>query len=148
MASVVAVRSVLATRLETIAGLRVREYVPGEISPPTATILPGVGSDSPGRAAIDYDQAFGGAALLNFLVKVAVSAVHDESGQAALDAYLASEGELSIKAAVEADMADLALDGRTVADYAQVPAVVHYGLIDWGGVTYLGADLHVEVLAR
>ncbi|TQN30612.1 hypothetical protein FHX37_0494 [Haloactinospora alba] len=150
MASVSAVRQVLAARLETIQGLRVREHVSGEISPPAAAILPGIGTEtSTGRPAIEYDKSFGRTAhKFNFLIKVAVSTSHNEAGQAALDSYLASEGENSIKESIERRMDALELDGDHIADYALVPGVVHYGLIQWGGVDYLGADVHVEVQAR
>lgn len=149
MAAVAAVREVLADRLTTIAGLRVREYVPGDVTPPSAAILVGLGAEtSMTRPAIDYDKSYRGAAMLNFLVKVAVSATIDDVSQAALDPYLAGAGPKSIKAAIEADMDTLVADDVLVADYAQVPAVIHYGLIQWAGVDYLGADFHVEVLTR
>ncbi|GAA1766162.1 hypothetical protein [Streptomonospora arabica] len=150
MASVSAVRQVLAARLATIDGLRVNEYVAGSITPPAAAILPGLGSEtSTGRPAIEYDKAFGrGAHKMHFLVKVAVSTAHNEASQAELDAYLDSDGAKSLKEAIEADMDALELDDEHVADYANVPGVVHYGIIQWGNVDYLGADVHVEVLAR
>ncbi|WP_304452905.1 hypothetical protein [Nocardiopsis sp. YSL2] len=149
MADVSAVRSVLADRLATITGLRVQEYTEGSVSPPTATLLVGLGPDtSMSRPAIDYDKSYRGAAMLNFLVKVAVSATLSDVSQRELDAYLAKDGPKSIKAAIEADSEPLEVDDELVADYALVPAVTHYGFIQWGGVDYLGADFHVGVLTR
>ena|SRR5690606_22136556 len=150
MASLGKIRAALAERLAAIDGLRVSAHVASSISPPAAAILPGLGAEtSTSRPAIEYDKAFrGGSHKLHFLVKLAVSAADDESAQEALDAYLDSEGALSIKAAVEAGLAPIEESGEILADYAQVPGVTHYGVLTWGGVEYFGADLHVEVLAR
>ena len=118
MASVIAIRAGLAARLETVEGLRVHEY---------------------------------GSALMNFMVKIAVSATADEAGQRRLDAYLDTRTDLSVKDALEADMEPLLADdsdGDLIADSVLVTGVAHYGMIEWGGVSYLGADLHVEVQAR
>jgi hypothetical protein len=150
MASVSKVRRVLAARLETIPDLRVREWVSGEVSPPAATLLPGIGAEtSTSRPAIEYDKSFGRTAhKLIFLAKVVVSTSHSESSQALLDEYLGTDGPRSVKEAVEAGMEPLELDDDHIADYALLPSVVHYGLVTWGGVEYLGADFLVEVLAR
>lgn len=150
MTSILAVRDGLAARLETIEGLRVHEYVSGSVSPPAATFVPGLGSEtSTSRPAIDYDKSFGGSVLMNFMVKVAVSAVADDAAQARLDAYLDTRSDVSVKDALEADMDPiLDEDGGIIADSVLVKSVAHYGMIEWAGVSYLGADLHIEVQAR
>lgn len=150
MASILAVRDGLAARLETIEGLRVHEYVSGSVSPPAVTIVPGLGSEtSTGRPAIDYDKSFGGSCLMNFMVKIAVSATADDAAQQRLDAYLDTRTDLSVKDALEADMEPIRdSEGGIIADSVQVTGVAHYGMIEWAGVSYLGADLHVEVQAR
>lgn len=152
MASILAIRQALAARLETIDGLRVHPYVIGSISPPAAAIVPGLGSEtSTSRPAIDYDKSFRGAVMMNFMVKVAVSATADEAAQKHLDAYLDVGTDLSLKDALEADMEPLYADdsdGDLIADSVLVKGVAHYGMIDWAGVSYLGADLHIEVMAR
>lgn len=152
MASILAIRQGLAVRLETIDGLRVHEYVPGSVSPPAAAIVPGLGSEtSTSRPAIDYDKSFRGAVMMNFMVKVAVASAADEAAQQRLDAYLDTGTALSLKDALEADMEPLFADdsdGDLIADSVQVKGVAHYGMIEWAGVPYLGADLHVEVMAR
>jgi hypothetical protein len=138
------VRAGLADRLRTISGLRVLGYVPGSISPPVAVVIPGNPGES-GRAAdaIAYDSTMAnGSHDYRFSIKVLVGTVVDESAQARLDEYVATEGIRSIKAAVEADMS---LGG--VASWARVSSVTHYGIVPWGGVDYLGADLRVEVTA-
>ncbi|MEV2277709.1 hypothetical protein AB0I72_19195 [Nocardiopsis sp. NPDC049922] len=141
------VRTVLANRLRTIEGLRVSERWTGSITPPAAVVIPGVPS-SGGVPAVRYDQAFrNGLVEMNFTVKVMVSTGHDDAAQAALDAYLADEDERSVKAAIDAGMTDLVLDGEVVASSARVSQVDHYGLVGWGGLDYLGADLRVEVKA-
>lgn len=149
MASVSKVRAVLAQRLETVEGLRVHRFTSGSISPPAAAILPGIGAEnSTVRPAIDYDKSFGrGMHMLNFLVRVAVSSAHSEAGQDALDAYLDTEGEKSIKEAIEAGMDALVIDDEQVGAQAHLRSVIHYGLLEWGGVDYLGATFHVEVRA-
>lgn len=150
MASILAVRQGLVARLETIEGLRVHQYVTGTVSPPAAALIPGLGSEtSTSRPAIDYDKSFGGSVLMNFMVKVAVSATADDAAQARLDAYLDTRTDVSLKDALEAGMDPiLDEDGGIVADFVLVKGVAYYGMVDWGGVTYLGADLHVEVQAR
>ena len=146
MASLTEVRAALAARLAVIDGLRVPDLVPPEISPPAAVIVPGVDRLHP---AIVYDKAMcGGAHTMHFLVKILVSTAHDVSAQRLLDGYLASAGDTSVKAAIEDDMTELTVGDEVVADYAQATEVLHYGLTDWAGVTYLGADMHVEVLTR
>jgi len=146
MASLTAVRAALADRLDAVDGLRVPGWVPAEISPPAVILVPGVDR---ARSAIVYDKSMvGGSHTMNFLAKVLVSTAHDLSAQRLLDVYLDSDGVSSVKAALEDDMTELVHDDEVVADYVQVPAVLHYGLTDWAGVTYLGADLHVEVLTR
>jgi hypothetical protein len=149
MASILAVRQGLVERLETIDGLRVHQYVTGTVSPPAATIVPGLGSEtSTSRPAIEYDKSFGGSVLMNFMVKVAVSPTADDAGQARLDTYLDTRSDTSIKDALEADMDPIEQDGDIIADSVLVTGVAHYGMIEWGGIPYLGADLHVEVQAR
>lgn len=155
MASILAVRQALAARLETVEGLRVLPYVEGSISPPAATIVPGIGSEtSTSRPAIDYDKSFRGAVLMNFLVKIAVSSVADDAAQRKLDAYLDVGTDVSVKDALEAGMEPIYAeeyddaDAPVVADSVLVKGVSHYGMVEWAGTSYLGADLHVEVMAR
>lgn len=141
MASIVAIRDGLKTNLQTISGLRVTEYVTGTIVTPAAIITPGDGGR--GRQAIMFDATMGrGSDDYLFTVIVLVSNTVERTSTDALDAYLAGSGATSIKAAVESDER---LGG--VAHFARVQGVHDYGLIDYGGQTYLGAEFIVEVTA-
>jgi hypothetical protein len=137
MASVSAIRDGLADRLGTIPGLRVSDTVPGQVSTPAVIIKPG----ARGRDAIVFDQTFGrGSDALTFSVMVLVSTASDRTAQDALDAYLAGEGEMSVKEAIEEE--DTL--GQIVS-FAHVTGVREYGLVEYGGVHYLGADFTIEV---
>ena len=95
MASLTALRAGLATRLATISGLRASATIPDNPSPPIAVVMPG---------RITYDTAFGrGSDEYTFDVMLIVGRVADRASQNNLDAYCASSGSASIKAAIEAD---------------------------------------------
>lgn len=137
MASVSAIRDGLAARLATIDGLRVSDVVPGQVPVPAAIIKPG----ARGKDAITFDRTFGrGSDELTFSVMVLVSTASDRTAQDALDAYLAGEGASSVKAAIEGDET---LGG--LVSFAHVVSVREYGLVDYNGVSYLGADFTIEV---
>ncbi|HEX6969858.1 MAG TPA: hypothetical protein VF174_13760 [Micromonosporaceae bacterium] len=134
MASVSAIRDGLKTRLKTIAGLRVSDTVPGQVNPPAAVIAP----DS-----ISFDSTMArGSDDFVFIVYLIVGTAVDRIGQDKLDGYLAGSGASSVKAAIEADES---LGG--VANFARVSGVRQYGLIEYAGVQYIGAEFVVEVNA-
>lgn len=89
------VRAGLATRLDTITGLRAFEYVPDSLAPPAAVIEP---------LEVDYHEAMqNGLDQYRAFVLVIVGRMSDRSSQARLDAYVTSSGASSVKAALEAD---------------------------------------------
>lgn len=142
MASVTAIRNGLKTRLDTIAGLRNHAIVVGDIVPPAAVVIPGDPSRK-NAMAINYDCTMGrGSDDFQFTVLLMVSNKVERVSQEALDAYLAGSGALSVKAAIEADGT---LGG--VAHFTNVQGVRDYGLVTYGGQTYVGAEFMVEVTA-
>ncbi|GAB3117836.1 hypothetical protein GCM10027160_28990 [Streptomyces calidiresistens] len=143
--SLAVIRAGIADRLTNVPGLRSSIWVKGNISPPTAVVVPGDPSSSgPDGQAVTYDGTFGnGCHDYRFLIAVLVSTSHDPSAQRRLDEFLEPVGPHSIKAAVEAG--GLRLDDR--ADHVRIAAVTQYGIIPWAGIDYLGATLRVEATA-
>ena len=140
MASVAAIRDGLKVRLQTIAGLRVHEYHAPRIEPPAAIIIPG----DPGRSntyAVKFDATMGrGSDDLVFTVLVIVSNVVERASQDKLDAYLDGSGASSVKAAIEGEGT---LGG--IVSFAVVSAIRQYGLVQYAGQTFLGAEFLIEV---
>lgn len=134
MASVTALRRGLKNRLATIDGLRAYATVPGQVMTPAAVVdVDGIRYDSTmARGADDFI----------FVVRLLVSTADDATGQDALDAYLAGSGAASMKAAIEGDTS---LGG--VAHFARVDSVRAYGQVEYGAITYVGAEVLVEVTA-
>lgn len=129
------IRAGLKTRLATISGLRCYETVPDQFSPPAAIVgMP---------TAIQFDFVFGRAAdRLTYPVRLLVAKATDRSAQERLEQYLDGSGSLSVKTAIEADPS---LGGA--ANVTRVLSAQGLGVYDMGGVSYLGCDLTVEVIA-
>lgn len=137
MASVTDLRNGLATRLATISGLHDYARVPKTVNLPAAIVQPAPDS------AIMFDAAGARASDdFMFVITLLVTDAVDEIGQAALDPYLAGSGAQSIKTVIEADGT---LGGA--AQWVRVTGVRNYGLIEQGGIQYLGAEFVVEVMA-
>lgn len=134
MASLSAIRDGIAARLATIDGLRVYDTVPGNVMVPAAVVAPAPGT------FITYDETVDGAADLTLTVTMLVSTAVDRVAQGNLDAYLASTGDRSVKAAIDGD---IELGGT--AHYASVTEARNYGLVPYNGVEYLGCELLVTV---
>jgi hypothetical protein len=136
MATLTSIRSGLKTRLETISGLDVYDYVPDWFEPPMALIMP--------PEIIDYDVTMSrGADRYEIPVVLYVTKIDAETSQDDLDSYLASSGSTSVKAAVEGDgtLGGAAMDTRVISagDYG--------GYEISQGTTYLGVTFTVEVIA-
>jgi hypothetical protein len=127
-------RSGLATRLATISGLRSSAYIPDNPHPPVAVVMPG---------RISYDTAFGrGSDEYQFTIMLIVGRVADRASQTNLDAYCASSGSTSVKAAIEGD--------RTLGGHAldcRVTEMTNQGSLAIGDVTYHTAEFSVTVIA-
>lgn len=134
MTALTDLRTGLANRLATINGLRSSSYIPDNPQPPVAIVMPG---------RIQYDQAFGrGSDEYQFTIMLIVGRVADRASQTNLDAYCASSGSASVKAAVEGDrtLGGKALDCR-------VTEMTNQGSLAIGDVTYHTAEFSVTVIA-
>ena len=134
MTALTNLRSGLATRLATISGLRSSAYIPDNPHPPVAVVMPG---------RISYDTAFGrGSDEYQFTIMLIVGRVADRASQTNLDAYCASSGSTSVKAAIEGD--------RTLGGHAldcRVTEMTNQGSLSIGDVTYHTAEFSVTVIA-
>jgi hypothetical protein len=132
MASLSELRDGVATRLQTITGLRVTSFQPDAIRPPMAFVLPD---------GVEFDlNANRGADTTTFLVTVIVGRADDRAAQANLDGYVF--GATSVKTAVEADRT---LGG--VANTCRVTEMRNYGAVTYGDQVYLGCEFILEVVS-
>jgi hypothetical protein len=139
MASIVAIRDGLAAALGTISGLRVHDWAPGQIAPPSAVIIPG-DPEMNRSEAISFDSTMArGSDDFLFTVMLFVSHAHDRAAHEALDAYLDGSNAQSVKAAIDTYV------WNGVASYARVRAVRNYGLVKYAQQEFLGAQFLVEV---
>jgi hypothetical protein len=135
MADIAAIRSGIATNLGTISGLRTSSWIPDQINPPIAVVKPD---------RIAFDTAFArGLDTLEFSVLCIVGRVDERTAQSRLDAYCATTGSASIKAAIESD----STLGSAVSDL-RVTEMRNYTSLNVGDVTYLAAEFAVTVYAQ
>jgi hypothetical protein len=135
MADMKAIRAALAVKLSS-TGLSVHANAPGQVTPPTAVIIPD-------RPAIVYGQTFDGETTVTLLAIVLVSAANDATGQDLIDDYVSSSGTKSINASVQAD--------PTLAGAVESAAVLQvstYGLVEYAGQQYMGATFLVQIYAH
>lgn len=148
MADVSAVRAALAAQIQNLTGLPCTNYMPDQVNPPQAAILP----SSP---YAKYGITLGGhlAALgrpvpvvteLNLVVAVFVSRAGSvERAQQQVDQYLGfepSSGVVSIPMALDEDPT---LGG--VAEFCEPVNVISYGDIEIAGQTYFQGRIVVAV---
>lgn len=132
------IRVALATQVAAqIPGLRATEEVPAAINPPCAVIGPNTGTFAEYEVTMGPDQAVVNWTLRVYLI---LSYVNVVTAQQQLDAYLSPVGDQSVMQAVNADPT---LGG--VADFAVVARAQRYGLVNYNGVDYLGAEVLVDV---
>lgn len=126
----------LETRVATIAGLRVTEFVPGSMSPPAACI---------GVPDIDnYRLTMGrGKFQMEFTVTVFTSAAWDRTGQLLLAEYMRPTGANSMITAIEGDKT---LGG--IADDCWVTGFRRLGLEEVALIGYFGGEFSVNVVAN
>lgn len=123
------VRSGIADRLRTIAGLTVSETIPSAVMKPPAVGI-GIGT-------VEYDQDLPGAVMVTYSVMLYLSrGASDAWSQKEIDGYLAS-----IPAAIDADQ-DL---GASV-DFARVSRAEVLGTADVGGTSYVVVEFTVEAV--
>ena len=135
MATFSAIRSGLKTRLETISGLMVYDYVPDFIDPPTVLIAP--------FNTLNFDSTMQrGSDTYEIPIILYVSKVDAETGQDNLDSFLAASGSNSVKSAIEADttLGGAAMSVRVInaTDYGEYEVTQ--------GTSFLGVTFNVEVI--
>ena len=134
MTSLSDLRTGLANRLATISGLRSSAHIPDNPTPPVAVVMPN---------RITYDTAFGrGSDEYDFTVMLIVGRVADRASQTNLDAYCASSGSASVKAAIEGDRS---LGGKALD--CRVTQMTNQGSLAIGDITYHTAEFTVSVIA-
>ena len=135
MALLTSIRDGLKTNLETISGLTAYEYVPDWIEPPIALVAP--------LNTLNYDSTMArGADTYEIPVIVYISRVDAQTSQDDVDAYLASTGATSVKAAIESDptLGGAAMSVRVISasDYGEYEVTQ--------GTSFLGVTFNVEVI--
>jgi hypothetical protein len=134
MASITNIRTGLATRLATITGLRTAATMPDLPNPPIAIVIP----DN-----ISFDDTFHrGMDTLTFRIFLVVGRADERTAQNSLDAFCATSGATSVKAAVEGD--------RTLGGAAydcRVTNMRSYGSVLISETTYLSCEFVVLVYA-
>lgn len=111
--------------------LRASDLELDAINPPVALV---------GVNDFNWDDNETGMDLLHFKVVLLASRADVKAGQAALDAYLQTSGPTSVKAVLENDRT---LGG--LVDRVRIDRVENYGFLEIAGITYLGAELIVDV---
>lgn len=105
-------REALAESLSVIPNIQVSAYVLANPTPPAIHVIPG-------EVEYHLTMGSGGDEWWHFTVQAFVAATGDIAAQRRLDGMLASQGEYSVKAAIEADHTlggaceDLIVDRRT-----------------------------------
>lgn len=133
MALIASLRDGLKTRLATISGLRAHDTWPGNMNPPAAMVRP---------VAWRWHTMDASSKVWSFEIVVAVQVGSLSVSQDKLDAYASDEGASSVEVAL---LADGTLGG--VADDILSVAMRDYGVIEIGGVEYLGCVFDLEVIA-
>jgi hypothetical protein len=127
------IRTALATRLETISGLRVAPSPRDQVNPPMAVIS--------GPDPLTYGETWDAGHRLSFTVRVLVSRGSEDAAQDKLDAFMSDDDASSLYAAVEADKS---LGGAVAS--AQVVSADNSGQIEVNNVSYLAVDFTVDVM--
>ena len=135
MASIKALRDGLKTRLATIAGLYAHDTIPDNVYPPAAIV------GFPSSVAYDFAMRTAVARYL-FPVRVIAGRVAEGEGQDKIDDLVSPDGALSVRAAIDADPT---LGGA--AHSTRVVAARDFGVYEVAGVSYIGGEFEVEVIA-
>lgn len=128
------VREALAARVGVITSLSVYDENAEQVNAPAAIIAPVQGT------FIRYGTTFDGSADPALRVILLTARANSSGGQAAIDPYLATSGDSSVYAAIQADPT---LGG--VVQSAALTEASGYGVISWNGIEYLGCSLIVEI---
>lgn len=122
----------VGTRLGTITGLRVYDYLEPIASPPAAIVgMP---------LEVDYDFTKGrGSDRVTIPVTVIVGKASDRAARDALSAYIAGSGANSIKAVLDGNLGGAVQTARTMSCRIEV--------ITLEGAEYLGATFDLEAVS-
>ena len=135
MATISQIRTGLATNLAKVSGLRTSSFVPDQVNPPIAVVIP---------QRIMFDTAFKrGLDTMEFTIMVIVGRADERTAQNLLDGYCNTTGATSIKTAIESD--------RTLSGVIQdlrVTELRNIGPVVIGENTYLTAEFIVSVIAQ
>jgi hypothetical protein len=133
--SLAGIREKIDEALSTIEGLQHYPGVPSVVNPPAA--FPALNPTNP----VSYDFTAQNATLVyHWYIEVLVLKSNTlEAAQDALDPYLHSVGDLSIKAVIEA------IDWEDHADVCRVTGVSNYGPAVYGSAEFLGARLLLDI---
>ncbi len=128
----------IKTRLATISALK-DVYAPKELrdsynSFPCAIIMPG---------ETEYDQTFAGMYTSRWRIIVMISKADTPSALNKLMNYMEPTGTNSIKAALYADSTL-----NSSADTCELDLNLGYGVMTFGGITYLSTEFDLVVYAR
>jgi hypothetical protein len=137
MASMSAIKAGVKARLDTIDGLVAFDHIPSQLTAPRSAAVR--------REVTSYDSTMGrGSDDVTLIVEVYVSIAQGwEAAQDALDAYLATTGAASIKAAIEGDGT---LGG--LVSFARVSSAGSDRIVEYtpsSGANYVNVPFTVEV---
>lgn len=121
----------VASRLDTITGLRCFAYPPGTVNPPAAVVSY--------PDTYTYDETYGrGSDRLSLPVVVVVGKVSDRSARDQIGAYVDGSGARSVKAVLESGT-------YTAFDELRVVSV-EFDVVTIGGTDYMAALFTLDIL--
>lgn len=135
MASIKALRDGLKTRLATISGIYTHDTIPDDIYPPAAVV------GFPSSVRYDFTMRTP-VAKYAFPIRVIAGRTVESESQDKIDDLVSPDGALSIRAAIDADPT---LGG--VAHSTRVVEARDFGVYEVAGVSYIGGEFEVEVIA-
>jgi hypothetical protein len=135
MADLTACCNGLAAVVAQIPNLRVSAQFTAQVNPPAAIVLPQQ------QQVLKYDTLDGAFSYLLRIVLLA-SYTEDVSSVTLMNSWLATTGASSVPALIKANPR---LAG--VYDYINLDMIRGYGLMEWAGQQYLGAQVMITVMA-
>jgi hypothetical protein len=133
------IRTALAAALKAIPGMQASATQLSNFTPPCALVM---------RGPVQYDEAMGGGVhFWTMRIQVFVAMVSDIGAQNKLDLFLASEGDYSVKQAIEADtsLGGLISDLHVTGANGEQEYVRAQGQHQQGGQPLLGSEFTVAI---
>lgn len=130
----------IETRLATVTDLRIADYTPEQVNPPTAWVMiPPIEN---------YRASFGrGYIVLEPVVRLVVSAAYSPEGQKALVEFAEWDGPRSIPAAFrDSGLETTALGG--LVDQCWVKSFSGEGLLQVGALQYIGGTFTLGLIVQ